>query len=297
MDLRLQRVDTSSFPHLVAYSGEHGPEHDDSFLPGRDFAFSPEQPAFLLWNEQVVVGAVSLMRTRRFLRAQRGRFSIFHTVLGTQDAYIRLLDAIRPHFHDLNSVYLFIPQARWETAAILLELGFHIERYAYVLESREPPAVGARFPEGYAVQPLTASDETGIRQFTDCLNESFRGLAGHIDSSPEDIRAWFDDESYIEGGISLLRHGERPVGTLCVSREDENREAGEVSAFGIIDQHQGRGLGRALLRYARSFARDRGLHPVILSVDAENEAALRLYTSEGFIPTETMVCYSLDCSG
>ncbi|MBN2556360.1 MAG: hypothetical protein JXA97_10520 [Anaerolineales bacterium] len=90
-DLRLQRVDAASFPHLIAYSAEHGPEHDESFLPGRDYAFSPEQPAFLLWNEQDVAGAVSLMRTRRFLDARRGRFSIFHTVLDTQDAYARLL--------------------------------------------------------------------------------------------------------------------------------------------------------------------------------------------------------------
>jgi hypothetical protein len=31
-------------------------------------------------------------------------------------------------------------------------------------------------------------------------------------------------------------------------------------------------------------------------VNAENEKATQLYQSEGFLPTETMVCYSLDCA-
>jgi ribosomal protein S18 acetylase RimI-like enzyme len=39
-----------------------------------------------------------------------------------------------------------------------------------------------------------------------------------------------------------------------------------------------------------------GLDPVVLSVNAENEAALRLYRSEGFVLTETVVCYALDCA-
>jgi mycothiol synthase len=296
MGMRLERVTEASESRLVRYCAEHGSEHDASFLPGRDFSVSPEHPSFLLWKDGTAVGAVVLMRTKRYLSARRGRFSILHSVLSTPEAYSKLLGAIRPHFRDLRSVYLFIPEQKHDTAAILDQLDFHPERYSFLLE-RKVAAVGeVQFPDGYMVHHLGPSDRVGLSQFAGCLNEAFRELAGHTDSSASDIRAWFDDEGYVGGGICLLRRGREPVGTVCVMREAENPDAGELLAFGIVNQHRGLGLGRSLLRYACTFAAGEGLNPVILSVNAENETALMLYRSEGFVLTETMVCYALDCA-
>jgi ribosomal protein S18 acetylase RimI-like enzyme len=78
--------------------------------------------------------------------------------------------------------------------------------------------------------------------------------------------------------------------------DDANPNAAEVCALGIVDQHRGKGLGKALLGYAIATALGKRLHPVVLSVSAENEAALGLYKSEGFTTTKTMVCYTLDCA-
>jgi mycothiol synthase len=292
MGIRLEKVTEAGEPHLIRYCAEHGPEHDASFLPGRDFALSPETPAFLLWKDGTVVGAVILMRTGPYVSAGKGRFSIFHSVLGTGEAYAELLGAIRPHFRDLRSVYLFIPEHKQDTAAILAQLGFHIERYSFVLEKRSPSAAEVRFPDEYRVQPLDRSDQVGLSGFAGCLNEAFQNLAGHVDSSADDIRAWFDDEGYVEGGICLLTRDGEPAGTVCVMRNSENREAGEVGALGIAGRCRGMGIGRSILRYACSFAAGKGLDPVILSVNAENEAALSLYRSEGFVLTHTMVCYA-----
>jgi mycothiol synthase len=296
MSMRLERVIEPGDARLIRYCAEHGAEHDSSYLPGRDFTISPETPAFLLWDHGTVVGAVVLMRTARYLSAGRGRFSILHSVRGTQEAYAELLAAIRPHCSDLRSVYLFVPEQKQDTAAILARLGFHIERYSFVLERGGAVAAEVRFPDGVAVHHLDPSDRVGLSDFARCLNEAFRELAGHTDSSADDIRAWFDEEGYLEGGICLLRRLQEPAGTVWVMREAENRMAAEVGAFGIVDRHRGLGLGRSLLRYACSFAAGMGLDPVILSVNAENEAALRLYRSEGFVLTETVVCYALDCA-
>jgi ribosomal protein S18 acetylase RimI-like enzyme len=54
-------------------------------------------------------------------------------------------------------------------------------------------------------------------------------------------------------------------------------------------------LGRMLLRYGVSSAHSAGFSKAVLSVNAENETALRLYRSEGFLTVETVVCYSLTC--
>ena len=295
--LRTERVVQSNAARLVEYSLAHGPEHDESYLPGRDFALSPEFPAYLLWRDRALVGAVVLMRSPRYQTARRGRFSVFHSIEPSREAYAALLDAAQPHFEGFQAVYLFIPEDRCQVTSVLSGLGFRIERFSYVLENREtspPPEV--HFPDGYEVHPLVASDVAGIAQFARCLNESFSELAGHTDSTAQDIRAWFDHEHYLEGGICLLLHREQPVGTLCVMREHETRAAAEVLAFGILGPQRRKGLGRTLLRYARRFSRQQGLHPVILSVNAENDRALGLYEGEGFRPIETTVCYALDCA-
>ncbi len=77
--LRVEAVDTINRSRFIRYAAEHGSEHDDSYLPGPGFEPSPEHPAYLLLQDDVVIGAASLMRTPRYLQAGRSRFSIFHS--------------------------------------------------------------------------------------------------------------------------------------------------------------------------------------------------------------------------
>jgi mycothiol synthase len=79
-------------------------------------------------------------------------------------------------------------------------------------------------------------------------------------------------------------------------REFGDRNAAEIIALSIAREFRGKGLGRMLLRYAVRFAVSNRLQPVILSVNAENGSALGLYTSEGFVLVETVVCYARDCA-
>ncbi len=87
------------------------------------------------------------------------------------------------------------------------------------------------------------------------------------------------------------------MGTVGIMRDTEDPHAAEVYGLGVDGGQRGRGLGRALLRYACAFAAGRGLDPVVLSVNAENDRALTLYLAEGFAVAEAVVCYALDCAG
>jgi mycothiol synthase len=278
---------------LVTYCDTYGAEHDSSYLPGKDFSLTEEHPSYLLEQKGEVVGAVSLMRTRRFLSINQGRFSIFHSKINTLDAYASLLEAIRPHFHDLQSVYLFIPEQKEETAAILAELGFEVERYSFILERKDRLLMDPVFPQGISVHPLVPTDWEGIRQFADCLNQEFKELAGHTHSTAEDIQSWFEDGSYLEGGLCLLKKAGEPIGTIGLMRDLDDLEAGEILAFGILEKFRGLDLGRNLLRYGMNFLTGKGLNPLILSVNGENHAAIKLYQSEGFNLIESVVCYAL----
>ena len=296
MSLRIEKVSKENEPSLVRYCEKHGNEHDGSYLPGRDFEISEEHPSYLLYQNEQLVGAVSLMRTKRFLSVNKGRFSIFHSTLNTREAYKNLLDAIRPHLQDLRSVYLFIPEEKEETAVILSGLKFQIERYSFVLERNQAEPYEYSFPEGFTIQQLDPSDLDGLSQFAACLNEEFKELAGHTHSTTEDIRTWFDDQGYIKGGLCLLKKDQEPIGTISLAIDLENLEAGEIGAFGILEEYRGQELGRNLLKYGVNFLIGEGLNPINLSVNGENHAAFRLYQSEGFYLTESVVCYALDCA-
>jgi len=294
--LQVEPVTPSNTAQLVQYCAKHGAEHDSSYLPGGHFAVTPEQPSYLLLSDGSVVGAASLMVTPRYLSVGTGRFAIIHSSMNSAEAYAHLYAAAQPHTRGLRKVYLFLPEELQDTAAIMHGLGFRIERYSYVL--RKAPAVSANivWPEGVAVQGLDPDDAVGAQQFADCLNDSFAALAGHADLSAGDVRSWFDEQEHLDGGICLLKKDGRPIGTVMVGMDSEDPAQAEVGALGIVGVLQGRGLGRLLLRYAVGFAVQNRFGSVVLSVNAENESALRLYQAEGFSVIETMVCYAKDCS-
>ena len=287
-------VDQNNQTRLYDYCKQFGAEHDSSFMPGRDLELSVEHPSYLLIEGDQVAGAVSLMRTKGFLSVRKGRFSIFHAKNGDPDAYGKLLEAIRPHTDDLQSVYMFIPEEKAEVASILSGLGFHVERYSFILERGGPTLPDPVFPEGMDVVALGPDDRAGIGQFADCINEEFKDLAGHTPSSAEYIQTWIEDQGYIEGGLCLLKKGEEAIGTIGLMHDVEDMAAGEMMAFGILEKYRGMDLGRNLFRYGFNFLINKGLKPVILSVNGENHGAIRLYESEGFKLTETVVCYSLE---
>lgn len=61
----------------------------------------------------------------------------------------------------------------------------------------------------------------------------------------------------------------------------------------VHPEYRGQGLGRLMLRAALGVALRQDLSPVYLSVNAENDSAVGLYLSEGFVKDIAMVCYTL----
>jgi mycothiol synthase len=292
--LTIEAVTRENAADFVAYCRTYGPQHDESYLPEQGDIPTPDQPSYLLMRRDDLVGAVSLLRQPRFMQIGKGRFAILHSLLNTPKAYSTLLNAVRPHFDGLHSIYLFLPQTLTATAAILRQLGFAVERYSYVLVHSGKDVPSSNFPDGFRLMAVKAEDSNGLRLFADLINRNFSHLAGHTHATIETIGEMFSDPGYFPGGIALLMEGEKAVGTLAVMREYDNPNAAEIMAFSLAKEYRGRGLGRALLRAAMHVGLQAGLKPIYLSVNAENEGALQLYLSQGFHPQETMVCYALE---
>jgi mycothiol synthase len=71
----------------------------------------------------------------------------------------------------------------------------------------------------------------------------------------------------------------------------EGERTGEVYVVGVDPSEQGTGLGRALTLAGLQYLRGREIPSVMLYVDGENTAAIRLYTSLGFTHASTDVMY------
>ncbi|MDH6141407.1 MULTISPECIES: mycothiol synthase [Kitasatospora] len=103
---------------------------------------------------------------------------------------------------------------------------------------------------------------------------------------------WFDPN-----GFFLAFRNERLVGfhwTKVHPATATEPELGEVYVVGVDPAEQGNGLGRALTTVGlRHLALDRGLDTVLLYVDADNTAAVRVYERVGFVVHEVDLMYQV----
>ena len=88
----------------------------------------------------------------------------------------------------------------------------------------------------------------------------------------------------------MLAYDGVTVAGFC--RNFVSSSAGEIATLGVAHAYQGRGLGRALLRWGARWLAHRGALPITLLVDGENESALTLYRSEGFRVERTRTMWS-----
>ncbi|WP_144659387.1 mycothiol synthase [Paenarthrobacter nicotinovorans] len=101
---------------------------------------------------------------------------------------------------------------------------------------------------------------------------------------------WFDPEGFLlavnDAGELLGFHW-----TKVHPRQGTHPEIGEVYVVGVTPAAQGLGLGKALTVAGIRHLQDKGLHAVMLYVDADNQAAVALYQKLGFVRWDTDVMY------
>jgi len=144
-------------------------------------------------------------------------------------------------------------------------------------------------PDGVHVEPFHPD-----RDEQAWLRVNARAFAAHPEQgswTPEDLRQreaepWFDPAGFLlgwrgdpeRGGVLLGSHWTKthPPGDVA------DEAVGEVYVLGIDPDAQGLRLGRALTDLGLAHLRGRGLREVLLYVEEDNEAAVRLYQSRGF---------------
>lgn len=281
-------------PAFKDYFRKYSIEQDDSFPPGSNYRPQSDEPAYLLIDDNGnIEGAAALMIHKQYFEARTGRFRIFHSIQKETGNYELLLKKILNHTNGINDVYCFVEEKQTATRNVWENLGFRIKRYSWILKRDTNNFSPPEYAEGYELKTFRVGvDEQAC---CDIINEAFADMMGHVHLYPSMIDEWRKEPSYLDNGIKILWHNNRPVATMSMEKEHENDEdIIFIGAIGVLKSYQGRGLGKNLLREGIKYGKDFGVDRVMLSVNAENEKAAELYFKEGFEKDALIICYSMD---
>jgi mycothiol synthase len=293
--MRVVGLEKERVSDFVAYCKKHRSEVDDSYLYDfelREFAVDDENHTYLALNElDEIIGTASLVMDDYHKRGKRARFRIFHCETQDIQCYQQLLGSVLKHATDLEKVFLFIPVVNKKLIEMIEGLNFSVERYAFLLVREDLDVPDVELTDGYELRTFRPGQDEG--NWLLVRNAAFSTLKGsETPLTTEGVTKLLTDDDYLEGGMMILYHQEKPVGVIRGAQDEYDGEPiMNIGPVAILPEYQGRGLGRSLLRASLRFAKEKGYKRTILSVNGENERAQALYIQEGFKQVEAVVCF------
>jgi mycothiol synthase len=142
-------------------------------------------------------------------------------------------------------------------------------------------------PPGYRLRearfPEDACNWTRIR------NEAFAALTGSRPIDEASVSSMPSEAWHLNDLSLIVEYQRAAVGIIRAVRDDQpDGDSAFIGPVAVDAEHRGRGIGRAMLREVIHRALTRYGYPASLSVNAENDDALRLYLQEGFARTMTV---------
>ena len=200
-------------------------------------------------------------------------------------------------------------------AALAASLGFEQSRVLWQLRRSLYAALPApTWPDGVSVRTFEPGrdDEEWVRLNADAFRDHPEQGLWTVDDLHRRLREpWFDpagfflaerDDRLVGFHWTKVHGGDGPhhAAELDMPHAHEGHghdPIGEVYVVGVDPAEQGSGLGKALTLAGLRHLRQRGLPDAMLYVDADNSAAIRLYSSLGFTRWETDVMFGRSRSG
>jgi mycothiol synthase len=175
--------------------------------------------------------------------------------------------------------------------AIAARLGFSVARELWQMRrSLLDPIPEPELPDGVRLRPFVVGADEG--EFLRVNNAAFdwHPEQGGWDLGQIQLREaepWFDPAGF----LLAVDEQDRLLGFHWTKVHTEPEPIGEVYVLGVDPAARGLRLGRALTLAGLLHLRDRGQSEVMLYVEADNAAAVRLYGDLGFTRWQADVLY------
>ena len=180
------------------------------------------------------------------------------------------------------------------TAALAAKSG--LIRIRALFQLRMPlakvPDTDPVFPDGVTIRTFVPGEDEAA-----WLGLNHRAFAHHPEQGSwtiKDLRLREEEPWFDPNGFFLAERDGRVVGfhwTKVHQPDDGTAPIGEVYVVGVDPGQQGGGLGKALTLTGLAHLRRLGLAEVMLYVDEDNTAAVKMYTALGFGRWSTDVMY------
>jgi mycothiol synthase len=183
---------------------------------------------------------------------------------------------------DADRLVVWMLGADDTTDAVLWQVGATRARELFQMRVALPIAEDPVWPEGVRVRTFEAGrdEEAWLR----VNNRSFAADPDQHGWTIDTIRgrereAWFDPAGFL---LAVTETGD--IAGFCWTKlhPAEAESIGEIYVIGVDPDHQGTGLGRALVVAGLASLHDRGTPVGMLFVDAANAPAVGLYRALGF---------------
>lgn len=188
----------------------------------------------------------------------------------------------------LPALTLYAPMHLAATRAFVHALGFRYHSSLWRFELAPDAAVP---PPDFPADVVTRSFDPAapLEPWVALLNEIFADHPTPISFSMETIRAVNALPEFDPDDILLVAPASEPDAPIAFARVELERHGdelvGDVALIGVRRAWRGRGLGRELLRWSVARLRSTGAGGIVLTVEARNERATRIYRAAGFSPT------------
>ena len=183
-------------------------------------------------------------------------------------------------------------------ARLAAHAGFTRVRALYQMRrSLWEPVPEPRLPEGITLRafvPGRDEDEWLAVNAAAFASHPEQGAWTRAELEHREAQPWFDPAGFflaIRDGRVAGFHWTKVHGQRQAARAGADGRTGEVYVVGVHPREQGSGLGRALTLAGLAYLRAQEIPEVMLYVDGDNTAAIRLYESLGFAHASADVMY------
>ena len=151
------------------------------------------------------------------------------------------------------------------------------------------PVPAPAFPDDVVTRTWDPAIDDDLDAWTAFLHAAFVGHPTEMTWTPAVIRAVHDQPTFDPSSILRVAARTEPAIPIAFIRTEahddpEHGRTGDVALLGVLPAWRRRGLGRELLRWGVTTLRERGVGPIVLAVEADNDRATALYREHGFEP-------------